>query len=213
MIDIVIMGAGGNSIEIAETVEACNEKEKKYNIIGFLDDDKGKWGSSIIGYKVLASLQQVKTFSKETRFINGIGNYVSFRRRKEIVGHINLPSERYATIIHPQSCVSKRATIGAGVVIFQNCSIGVDVHIGNHVMVLPNSAIQHNSRVEDFSCIGAGVIVSGNVTIKDSCYVGSGAVIRNNITIGRNTLVGMGAVVVKDIEADKVVMGVPAREK
>lgn len=213
MIDIVIIGGGGNSVEIAEAIEACNEEEKRYNMLGFLDDNREIWGSSIIDYKVLGPLQQAKGFNINTKFINGIGNYVSFRKRKEIFESIGLPLDRFISIIHPDACVSKRATIGFGGVIFQNCTIGIDVHIGNHVIILPNSAIQHSSYIGDFSCVSAGVIVSGNVNIKDSCYIGAGAVIRDGVTIGENTLIGIGSVVVKNIDANKVAMGVPAREK
>ncbi len=213
MIDIVIIGGGGNSIEIAEAIEVCNEKEKKYNILGFLDDNREMWGSSLIGYKVLGPLQQAQIFNGNTKFVNGIGNYVSFRKRKEIFKNIGLPLDRFISIIHPDACVSKRATIGFGVVIFQNCTIGTDVHVGNHVIILPNSAIQHNSSIGDFSCVSGGVIVSGNVNIKDSCYIGAGAVIRDGVMIGENTLIGIGSVVVKNIAANKVAIGVPAREK
>ncbi|MFQ5786547.1 MAG: sugar O-acyltransferase, partial [Thermodesulfobacteriota bacterium] len=145
MIDVVIIGGGGNSIEIAEAIEACNEKERKHNILGFLDDNKEIWGSSITGYKVLGPLQKAKVFNGKTKFINGIGNYVSFRKRKYIFENIGLSLERFISIIHPSAYVSERATIGLGVVIFQNCTIGIDVHIGNHVIILPNSTIQHNS--------------------------------------------------------------------
>ena len=41
--------------------------------------------------------------------------------------------------------------------------------------------------------------------------IGSGAVILCGVTIGQNALIGAGAVVTKDVPADAVVAGVPAR--
>ena len=47
--------------------------------------------------------------------------------------------------------------------------------------------------------------------VKKGASIGSGAVILGGITIGERALIGAGAVVTKDVPADAVVAGVPAR--
>ncbi|WP_317042017.1 acyltransferase [Sediminibacterium ginsengisoli] len=49
------------------------------------------------------------------------------------------------------------------------------------------------------------------VTIEDNVWIGAGAKILKGVTIGKNAVVAAGAVVVKDVPADTLVAGVPAR--
>ena len=48
-------------------------------------------------------------------------------------------------------------------------------------------------------------------TVEDNVIIGAGAKILGNIVIGRNSRIGANAVVVKDVAADKVVVGIPGR--
>ena len=47
--------------------------------------------------------------------------------------------------------------------------------------------------------------------IEDNVWIGEGVVIMPNVRIGRNAIVGANAVVTKDVPADCVVGGIPAR--
>ena len=51
------------------------------------------------------------------------------------------------------------------------------------------------------------------VVVKRGASIGSGAVILGGVVIGERALVGAGAVVTRDVGADAVVMGVPARAR
>jgi acetyltransferase-like isoleucine patch superfamily enzyme len=52
---------------------------------------------------------------------------------------------------------------------------------------------------------------TGEVFIDDNAYVGAGAVILPGVKIGKNAIVGAGAVVAKDVKANTIVGGVPAK--
>jgi len=51
----------------------------------------------------------------------------------------------------------------------------------------------------------------GPVLLNRNVFVGVNAVILPNVTIGENSIIGAGAVVTKDVPANVVVAGVPAR--
>jgi acetyltransferase-like isoleucine patch superfamily enzyme len=49
--------------------------------------------------------------------------------------------------------------------------------------------------------------------LEDGCSIGAGAVVLPGVTIGRGAMVGAGAVVTRDVSADTVVYGNPARPR
>lgn len=85
------------------------------------------------------------------------------------------------------------------------------VTIGNNVMVGPRVGfytaghpIVANIRIEDLE-FGSPIVVEDNV------WIGGSAVILPGVTIGKNAIVGAGAVVTKDVPANSIVGGNPAK--
>jgi acetyltransferase-like isoleucine patch superfamily enzyme len=54
-------------------------------------------------------------------------------------------------------------------------------------------------------------LVPGHIHIKKNAWLGAGATVLPGVTIGENAVVAAGAVVSKDVPANKVVGGVPAK--
>ncbi|MFZ5909484.1 MAG: acetyltransferase [Chloroflexota bacterium] len=211
---IVIIGTGGNCIDILDTLLDINRAQGKtvYECIGFLDDDPTKQGQSFFGVSVLGALRDAAMF-RNCHFVFGIGSPSNFRRRREILERTGLRDECFETIIHPTASISSMARIGTGTVIFQNVTVTSNVVIGRHVYVLPNSVISHDVHIGDFTCIASAACISGNVQIGESCYIGANASIRENIRIGTLSMVGMGSVVIKNVPTHSTVLGNPARQK
>jgi sugar O-acyltransferase (sialic acid O-acetyltransferase NeuD family) len=209
---IIILGTGGNSLDILDTINDINDRNRKkvYICGGFLDDNRMLWGKNISGYKVLGPLSSASSY-REYWFVNGIGSPENYLKKEKIISKTGLKIEQFETIIHPTASISKMARLGLGVVVFQHVTVTSNVLIGNHVIVLPNTVISHDDNIGDYTCITGGVAISGNVDIGRSCYIGTNSAIIGNISIGDFCLVGMGSVVLHDIPDNTVVVGNPAK--
>jgi acetyltransferase-like isoleucine patch superfamily enzyme len=53
--------------------------------------------------------------------------------------------------------------------------------------------------------------LSEGIVIKDNVWIGASATILDGVTIGSGSIVGAGSVVNKDVPADSLVLGNPAR--
>lgn len=209
---IIILGTGGNCIDILDTLLEINrvKNQQVYECIGFLDDNPAKLNQSFYGVRVLGNLQMAREL-KDCSFIFGIGSTSNFWKRKDILDSIGLDDSRFEVFIHPTASVSKMAEIQSGAVIFQNATITSNVKIGKHVMILPNSIISHDDQIGDFTCIAGGASISGNVKIGEGCYIGANASIKEGLEIGRHCLIGMGSVLLNNASENSVMVGNPAK--
>jgi sugar O-acyltransferase (sialic acid O-acetyltransferase NeuD family) len=209
--NLIILGTGGNCLDILDAVLAINELgSPQYTIRGFLDDNLRLKGTKVEGYPVLGTLAQANE-QNDCVFINGIGSFRNYWRKPEVIAQTGVPLSRFDTIVHPKASVSRFASLGPGTAVLQNATINSRARIGNHVIILPNAIVSHDVEVGDHSCIASGACLAGNVRVGRSCYMGAGCSVRNEVTLGDGCLVGMGAVVLEDVPEVTVVVGNPAR--
>lgn len=125
-----------------------------------------------------------------------------------------------------QFCVIlPKAKIGENVNICSHCFVENDVVIGDNCTIKCGVQIWDGITLEDNAFIGANVSFvndryprSKNLNwklertmIKKGVSIGAGSTIMCGITIGENAMIGAGSVVTKDVPANEVWFGNPAR--
>jgi maltose O-acetyltransferase len=84
-------------------------------------------------------------------------------------------------------------------------TIGRNCQIATHVQLLtPWHPVEADPRRD-------GVEAASPITIGDNVWLGGGAIVLPGVTIGDNSVVGAGSVVTRDVPANVVVVGNPAR--
>ena len=128
------------------------------------------------------------------------------------------------TQIWQQCVVLEGAIIGENCNINYNVFIENDVIIGNNVTVKCGVYLWDGIIIEDYVQIGPNVtftndkyprakqdFVLQHTTIKKYASVGAASIILGGITIGENSMIGAGSIVTKDVPANELWFGNPAK--
>lgn len=97
------------------------------------------------------------------------------------------------------------ANFGCTAVDVARITLGDDVQLGPHVQLhTPTHPVAAEPRRQKWEA-------AAPIVIGDNVWIGGGAIVLAGVTIGDNTVVGAGAVVTRDLPADVVAVGNPAR--
>jgi maltose O-acetyltransferase len=111
------------------------------------------------------------------------------------------------------------------------CDYGIHTHLGDDVYLNFNCVFLDCARIEVGENVklgpsvqlytahhpvpaverNAGPELASPITIGKNCWLGGGVIVCPGVSIGANTTVGAGSVVVRDLPADVVAVGNPAR--
>jgi sugar O-acyltransferase (sialic acid O-acetyltransferase NeuD family) len=208
---LVIVGAGGFAREAAEAVRAVHWMDREYDLKAFLDDDPALHGRTIGGTPVIGPVEAVHD-DPDVAVVICLGRPDAYTARRDIVTRLGLPEERYATLVHPAASVGSTCRVGAGSVVLAHTSLTAGVVVGAHVAVMPQVVLTHDVRVDDYATLASGVRLGGGVHIGSGAYIASGALVREGLDVGPWAMVGMGSVVTRDVPAERLWFGSPARD-
>lgn len=196
---IAIIGAGG----LGQELKAMINNMTDFKFTGFYDDEKKK--DDVIG-----NIADLNSCHQSVNTIMGIG---SPEIKASIINRLNNHHISFPTVIHSSVYRGniESIAIGPGSIITPGCSLTTDIIIGSHVLVNLNCTIGHDVSIGNFSSIMPGSNISGNVKIGKEVLVGAGTQILQGLTIGDKAIIGAGAVVTKNVPANTIVKGVPAK--
>lgn len=208
MKNIYIYGTGGAGREIVPIIDDMNEIKPRWNIIGFLDDNKGIHAKSFGEHRVKGGREILDNTEEQTYVVMGIADP---KTKRKLIESVTNPNVQWVSIVHPLVYADRDAVIGNGSVICFNNIISIDTKLGEFVYVNFSCIIPHDTVIGKYSSLMNNVILSGNVSVGENVFIGSNATVIQGINIGDNAVIGAGAVVIRDVPANTTVVGNPAR--
>jgi acetyltransferase-like isoleucine patch superfamily enzyme len=127
---------------------------------------------------------------------------------------------------------ARKLGFGAGASVYQSCLVFGDVSVGGGTWIGPNTLLDGSGAKLEIGAncsISTGVQIythdsvkralsggraeleRGRVSIGDNCYVGPNVIVSRGVTIGRQSVIGANSFVNRDVPANSIAVGSPAR--
>ncbi|MBS1723701.1 MAG: N-acetyltransferase [Armatimonadetes bacterium] len=125
--------------------------------------------------------------------------------------------------VNPKAVIGKKCVLGQNVVVMNN------VRIGDFCKIQNNVSLYEGVILEDYVFCGPSMVFTNvliprcefprassehylQTLVKHGASIGANATIVCGVTLGERCLIGAGAVVTKDVPANALMVGVPARQ-
>ncbi|MDT0294055.1 acetyltransferase [Mesonia ostreae] len=203
---LLIIGAGSVGGHLAVNLKNYNDR---FEVLGFLDDDKEKIGNEFVGFPVLGDLNSITNYDSTVQIAVGIAfPFIKSEiiKNLKLKGYYNFPN-----FISKNAWISNLVRIGEGCIIYPGTSVNYNSIIENFVVMNMNCAVGHDCVLKDYVSLAPNVSLGGNTTINELTELGIGSNSLQCIAIGKRVVVGAGAVITRNFKDNVIVIGNPAK--
>lgn len=206
--EIYALGVGHNTPVFLDLAMACG-----FSIAGLYHYNDERTGEVDHKYVVFGSFDDLlsRDSLEGMAFVLTMGDNTI---RKDLSEQIIKKGGQVPTLIHPSAVISAFAKISdIGVYISPFTYVQADSSIGSNTVLLSHVNISHTTHIGNNCFIAGGATVGAYTEVGDNVFIGQGALsISGKVkTIGNNAYIGARALLTKDIPANSVVSGSPAR--
>lgn len=208
MKDFMIYGAGGLGLETACLIRKINEKTPRWNLLGFIDDNKEKGNFHPYG-PVLGGIDVLNRHASPVDVAMAIAVPSTV---KNIVGRIKNRNVEFPNIVSPDIRFYDERSIrwGRGNIVAPECLISLDVAFGDFNILNVGVIVGHGAQLGSFNCLMPSIKISGDVRIGDENFFGVNSVVLQGVRIGHQTRIGAGSVVIQKTRDASLYVGNPA---
>ena len=208
---VIIIGGEGNGGVIASCIEDNRRRfgDLEWEVAGFVND----YEKEVCGYPVLGGTGDVQKLLENSEYYFMWGIHMIGRNilTEKVFRKVNIPQERFATIIHKTAFIAESAVLEPGVFVMSNCYVGPQSRIGQCSLMMANSLIGHNTTVGPLCHFSVGSITSSYITIGKCSDVTLGAKVLEKRNIGNFAVAGAASLVTHDIPDYEIHVGTPAK--
>jgi sugar O-acyltransferase (sialic acid O-acetyltransferase NeuD family) len=197
---VVVYGASGHGSVVADAWSAVGP------VVGYIDDDRSKWGQMHGGLPVLGGFEQAVAAGLPVALGIGVNS-----ARQAVAKRIQAKGLTLATVVHPSAVVARSATLGAGAVVFAQAVVNPGARIGEGAIVNSGAVVEHDCWVGEYAHVSPGAALGGAARLGALAHLGINGTILPLVEVGAGSIVGGGATVVHSIGEGLVVVGTPAR--
>ena len=187
------------------------EQEGRFDIKGIIDK-KEKLGSTLLGYPVIATDDDIPELAKECpNFFITVGDTTIFAVRNRIFSRLKNLGLKLPTIQSPLSYVSRHSVVGEGSILFPFTMVDIETTIGNNCIINHGTILAHEVTVGD-NCHISGNCAVGKCTIGHDTFIGANTFVNNGIEIAPYCIIGAGSNVLRSLSEPGVYVGNPVRK-
>ncbi len=128
-------------------------------IIGIVDSDPAKTGSSVLGVPVLGGDEALSAYNADSiEIVNAVGSVTLPVARKAVFTAFKMRGYSFATVIHPTAIISPYAELAEGVQVMAGAVIQPGCHIGCNTIINTRVSIDHDCTIGDHVHIAPSIV-------------------------------------------------------
>jgi sugar O-acyltransferase (sialic acid O-acetyltransferase NeuD family) len=196
----VILGAGGHARSVADVIERAGGV-----VVAVAGDAPRPWSVPVLPDDRTA-LARAAT---EGHLVGlGVGSNAV---RAALTAALSTSPAINRPVVALTATVAPDVEVGPWTVVLEHAHVGPGTRLGAAAVVNTAAVVEHDCVLGHAVHVAPGAVVLGGVLLGDGVLVGSGARILPGIRVGRGAVIGAGAVVRENVDADRTVVGIPAR--
>ena len=206
---VILIGTGGHAAEVREYIYYHNrlKPEQFFEILGFIDVNHELHTKYNYKEPFLGALED-HTIRQDVQYMFCFSNMIY---KRQLVSLFKDAGAKFLTFIHPTALIAESCSIGEGVLISHNASVGPMAVIGDFNILNSRCTIGHDTTLEDYNFISPQVSISGNNSIGSYNMFGVNSATIPEVSIGDNNTIGAGSIITRSVADNSVIVGVPGK--
>lgn len=207
--NILLVGGGDFTKKVIKILAQFED----FNIIGYTDlENKGTlFDVKYLGQDKIAD-KLIDQHPGLSVIICIVGNLSLLKKKNDLIDYYKGEGYNFPTIISKKAYIDNSATIGEGVVIFDNVYLDFNTVISEYSVINLGALICHDVRVGPNVVISPRTVIAGGTTLSSNVFIGTNTTVNPYLKICSDVVIGSGSMVNKSVEERGIYVGNPLRK-